>query len=237
MASDIKQNKFLQDLLNLLSGSKKEKMDSKSTTAEQTKKAAQQKLRQKKANSLLENLTRPKELVSPSEEGLSKFDRIKKHILLGLAADNIPLDELSISASTAFDDNLIRDPKGSKKTINLLDQAMLASLYESLGAEKMDMLMEDVWEKTDHIYAACPGAIRYKDYNELGERGHELGGMTANYGLQKLGMLGHSLEKAAIKKDDRRIKMLVQHIMPVMQETKAAFHNWRTATEENEELL
>lgn len=79
----------------------------------------------------------------------------------------------------------------------VFDAPMLESLRDSLGAEQMKELIDGLLEKTDEILDTMKDAYLAQDMDSLKSRGHELKGMTANFGLIEVAEVSSDIEQAA----------------------------------------
>ncbi|MFH1157786.1 MAG: ATP-binding protein [Pseudomonadota bacterium] len=103
----------------------------------------------------------------------------------------------------------------------------LDGLKSSLGAAQMNELMKDLYEKTESIIAAAEQAFRDNDTKTLSGLGHDLYGMTANFGLAGLGVLATKMNRQA--KDDSLAGSLgetVGKLRPAYEETRKVVDAW-----------
>lgn len=114
------------------------------------------------------------------------------------------------------------------KSVELLNTAMIEDLQNSLGIEALDGLFNDLFVKAEEILAATKEAAKDSDFDDVGERGHELKGMCANFGLDRLATLGDAFEKAGMKRSKERVTFLVPLFKPMLEETKTALDTWRS---------
>lgn len=248
-ASPQKKNSgIIEDLMSLFApkGKKNGAPNNQSKAAHNTKNSASQPVSKdvikrkekalKKADTLQNNLLREKNIITPDLESKGWFSKIKTHLYVGLSADNIPLDELNILPHIIFEDNLIKENKMTGKPTDVLNANMIESLEKHLGVSHVASLSEEVWTKTQQIYDVCQDALKYRDFNELGELGHQLRGMALNYGFNKLGTLGKALEKASLTKDINRCDLLIKNIPAISQETQKAHKAWILKRKEEEKL-
>ncbi len=113
------------------------------------------------------------------------------------------------------------------KSVDLMNTSMIKDLQESLGKETLDDLFVDLFKKAQEILEALKEAASYTDYDDVSERGHELKGMAANFGLERLAALGGALEKAGMKRNKERMDFLVPLYEPILEETKKALKQWQ----------
>ena len=91
----------------------------------------------------------------------------------------------------------------------------------------MSDLMKDLYEKTESIIDTAEQAIRDNDIKALSGCGHDLCGMTSNFGLVGLSSLAMEMNRQA--KDDSPIEALseiVEKLRPVYKETREVVDAW-----------
>jgi len=84
-------------------------------------------------------------------------------------------------------------PAGPK----LFDPDMLGSLKSSLGKAQMDEMMQGLYEKTEELITDAEKAAAEGDIAGLGSRGHDIKGMTANFGMTAISDIAGRLERQA----------------------------------------
>ncbi|MDP2205946.1 MAG: ATP-binding protein [Alphaproteobacteria bacterium] len=108
-------------------------------------------------------------------------------------------------------------PAGPK----LFDPDMLGSLKSSLGKVQMDEMMQGLYEKTEELIADAEKAAAEGDIAGLGSRGHDIKGMTANFGMTEISAIAGRLERQA--KENFPLETLadiVAKLRPVYQDTR-----------------
>jgi len=103
----------------------------------------------------------------------------------------------------------------------------LDGLKSSLGAEQMNDLIKDLYEKTESIINDTEQALRDNDTKALSGFGHDLYGMTSNFGLARLGVLATKINSQA--KDNTPIEELgeiVKKLRPTYEETRKIVDEW-----------
>ena len=103
----------------------------------------------------------------------------------------------------------------------------LDGLKSSLGAEQMNDLIKDLYEKTESIINNIEQALRDNDTKALSGLGHDLYGMTSNFGLARLGVLATKINSQA--KDNSPIEALdeiIKKLRPTYEETRKIVDEW-----------
>ena len=91
----------------------------------------------------------------------------------------------------------------------------------------MSDLMKDLYEKTESIIDTAEQAFQNNDIKALSGCGHDLFGMTSNFGLAGLSSLAMEINRQA--KDDSPIEVLseiVGKLRPVYKETCEVVDAW-----------
>lgn len=103
----------------------------------------------------------------------------------------------------------------------LFDPEMLGSLKSSLGKAQMDEMMQGLYEKTEELIADAEKAAAEGDIAGLGSRGHDIKGMTANFGMTAISDLAGRLERQAKEKFPLdTLAEIVVKLRPVYQDTR-----------------
>jgi len=103
----------------------------------------------------------------------------------------------------------------------LFDPDMLGSLKSSLGKAQMDEMMQGLYEKTEELIADAEKAAAEGDIAGLGTRGHDIKGMTANFGMTAISDIAGRLERQA--KENFPLETLadiVAKLRPIYQDTR-----------------
>lgn len=109
----------------------------------------------------------------------------------------------------------------------LFSTEMLGSLKGSLGKDQMDEMMDGLYQKTEELIAAAEKAVQDKDVKALVSSGHDVKGMTSNFGLTALSDLGARLERQA--KENFAIDVLadiVKQLRPTYYDTRSLVDKW-----------
>lgn len=113
---------------------------------------------------------------------------------------------------------------GAQKFFN---QEVLGSLKDSLGKAQMDEMMDGLYQKTEELIAAIEKAATDGDIATISMRGHDIKGMTSNFGLTALSELAGRLEKQA--KEKAPIESLAeqaQRLRPIYYDTRSVLDKW-----------
>lgn len=116
--------------------------------------------------------------------------------------------------SPAFDLNAAR---------KFFDPDMLGSLKDSLGPDQMDEMMVGLYEKTEELIAAAEQAVTDNDVAALVHRGHDIKGMTSNFGMTAVSEIAGRLERQA--KENFPLDALadiVKQLRPAYNDTRSA---------------
>ena len=109
----------------------------------------------------------------------------------------------------------------------LFDPEMLGSLKDSLGAAQMDEMMTGLYEKTEELIDAAEQAIKDGDLTALSGRGHDIKGMTSNFGMTAVSEIAGRLERQA--KENFPIDALadiVDQLRPAYTDTRQALDSF-----------
>lgn len=104
----------------------------------------------------------------------------------------------------------------------LFDPEMLGSLKDSLGKAQMDEMMQGLYDKTQELIAEAEKAAADGDVTGLAARGHDIKGMTANFGMTAISDIAGRLERQA--KEQFPIDTLaeiVAKLRPAYNDTRA----------------
>ena len=98
---------------------------------------------------------------------------------------------------------------------------MIDSLKSSLGAAQMDDMMQSLYQKTDELITALEKAVKEKDIVAIATRGHDIKGMTANFGLTHTSDIAGQIEKQAKQKGDiQALAALAEKLRPSYEQTR-----------------
>ncbi|MDD9899936.1 MAG: ATP-binding protein [Alphaproteobacteria bacterium] len=118
-------------------------------------------------------------------------------------------------------------PADSAQWQKLFNLDVLGGLKESLGSDQFMDMMNGLYEKCEELITEAEAALEKGDANALGGRGHDIKGMTANFGLTGISGLAGQIERKA--KDGWEAKKLSDQVLklrPVYNETRKALESW-----------
>ncbi len=109
----------------------------------------------------------------------------------------------------------------------LFSTDVLGGLKGSLGKDQMDEMMQGLYEKTEELIGTAEKGIEAKDLKALQGAGHDIKGMTSNFGLTAISDLGARLERQA--KENFAIDILadiVKKMRPTYYDTRSIVEKW-----------
>jgi HPt (histidine-containing phosphotransfer) domain-containing protein len=104
---------------------------------------------------------------------------------------------------------------------------LLGSLKTSLGKAQLKEMMDGLYQKTEELIADSDKALAENDAKTLGMRGHDLKGMTANFGLTEISNIAGQIERKA--KDGwsaAQLGELVSRLRPAYDGTRRLLDAW-----------
>jgi len=118
-------------------------------------------------------------------------------------------------------------PPAPAKTENLFSDENLVSLKQGLGAEQLKDLMKDLYEKTESLIAKAEEAAQKKDVQTLISCGHDIMGMTANFGFIALSEVAKQMNRQARENAlPAALVPVVARLRPVYEETRKVVEAW-----------
>ena len=109
----------------------------------------------------------------------------------------------------------------------LFSADMLGGLKASLGNDAMNEMMDGLYQKTEELIAAAEKAVEDKDMKGLIGRGHDIKGMTSNFGLTGLSDLGARLERQAKENFPlEALSEIVKKLRPTYYDTRSIVDKW-----------
>lgn len=101
------------------------------------------------------------------------------------------------------------------------DPDMLGSLKDSLGADQMDEMMAGLYEKTEELITDAEKAVSDNDVAALVHRGHDIKGMTSNFGMTSVSEIAGRLERQAKENFPMdTLADIVRQLRPAYNETR-----------------
>lgn len=115
-------------------------------------------------------------------------------------------------------------------TSELFDPGMLTGLKSSMSRDDLFDMIDGLYQQTEDIIGNAEKAVQAQDFAVLGARGHELKGMTANFGLMALSATGGRIEKAARGENPaaqlEQIQRWVRDLRPTFYDTRSMLDKW-----------
>ena len=104
----------------------------------------------------------------------------------------------------------------SQDTTELLfNETVLGDLKTSLGAESLDEMMQDLYDKSEELIDAIEKALADQDHEALRGRAHDIKGMTSNFGLTGISDVAGPIETGA--RDGQPFEELAPYITQLRQ--------------------
>lgn len=133
----------------------------------------------------------------------------------------LPLPE-AVAQSTAI------EAKPTKPAAPPFNPEVLDSIKNSIGMDQLNEMLVDLYAKTDELIASAETSLEAKDVKALAGRGHDIQGMTANFGLLALSDLGMRLNRQA--KSDVPVEALantIAELRPTYNAARQAIEAWK----------
>jgi len=111
---------------------------------------------------------------------------------------------------------------------DLYDKAMMESLRSALDAGDFESMMKDLYDKSDELIVSLNKALADKDAKALFGFGHDLKGMTANFGMSGLSKIAAGIESGgrAEAPDMEALGKLVAQLEPQYKELRSILDQW-----------
>lgn len=109
----------------------------------------------------------------------------------------------------------------------LFSMEVVGGLKASLGYDKLRAMMHDLHEKAEELITDAEKCLAEDDMKGLSGRGHDLKGMTSNFGLLEISNLAGQIERKAKggwKAD--QLAEIVSSLRPLHNETRDAVEAW-----------
>jgi len=130
-----------------------------------------------------------------------------------------------VTAETSVSGSTVIDPPSSAKAS--FDHVMLQDLKTSLGAKDLSEMLIDLFKKSEELITDIEEGYKTQDHERLRNRGHDLYGMTANFGLTALSEPARRIElDARDKKSFDVIKADVSGLRDAYQNMRAELNTW-----------
>ncbi|MBL1146348.1 MAG: response regulator [Proteobacteria bacterium] len=111
---------------------------------------------------------------------------------------------------------------------DLYDKAMMESLRSALDAGDFESMMKDLYDKSDELIVSLNKALADKDAKALFGFGHDLKGMTANFGMSGLSKIAAAIEAGgrAEEPNMEELAKLVAQLEPQYKELRSILDKW-----------
>jgi signal transduction histidine kinase/DNA-binding NarL/FixJ family response regulator/HPt (histidine-containing phosphotransfer) domain-containing protein len=159
---------------------------------------------------------------SVADDVKKTYQDIKEQVRMGLASDDIPLDESGV----ADEDNFPNDLSKADQNV-VINFANLDELRNSLPAESFIDIYNDLDSKAIELVDAIEAAWKDRDIDDLSEKAHNLRGMAGNFGLHVLSKIAERIERAAKANEIDKVERAVAKIRPALTRTNEVMNHWR----------
>ncbi|MCB1650483.1 MAG: response regulator [Alphaproteobacteria bacterium] len=112
------------------------------------------------------------------------------------------------------------------QSYSTFNPALLESLAESLPPAQIAALMKSFTDKSDEILADLQRAAETKDTQIFYDKGHELKGMAANFGLTALSKLGATIEHAGKEQKIEEALTAINQLAECNTQSKMEIKAW-----------
>lgn len=140
-----------------------------------------------------------------------------------ISMDAVDTSDLSIDDEEKETGSPASDDKSDGPEFN---QSMLMNLLETLGKVPFNELLNSYYEQADVIIDALEGALNDEDFKVIHDRGHEMKGMAANFGMTGLATIAKHIERAGKDKDMNTAKDNISQLSPMNTTLKKAVTAW-----------
>ncbi len=131
------------------------------------------------------------------------------------------------AAPVAAPSSAPRDASPAAEDTSGFKSEALESLKKSLGRDELLDMIDGLYQKTEEIIMQAERAMTLGDLPGLAARGHELKGMTGNFGLSDLSDLAAQIEKQAKGGEmTAELTPLVRKLRPLFYDTRSSLDKW-----------
>lgn len=113
----------------------------------------------------------------------------------------------------------------SSEQMSLLNTEAISSLKDSLGLPSILEMMGDFYHKTEEMIVTAEKNLEAKDVPALARLGHDMRGMTANFGFTALSEIAAKLEQQA------RENIPIEGLSNIIGKLRPVYYDSRTAAE------
>jgi signal transduction histidine kinase/DNA-binding response OmpR family regulator/HPt (histidine-containing phosphotransfer) domain-containing protein len=157
-----------------------------------------------------------------TEDVKRTYDEIKEQVRIGLASDDIPVNESGI----LDEDNFPQDLTTTEKNV-VINFANLNELRQSLPAESFMDIYSDLEGKSIELVEQIEAAWKDRDIDDISEKAHNLRGMAGNFGLHVLSKIAERAEKAARNNNKELVELAVVKLRPALNRTIDVLNDWK----------
>jgi two-component system sensor histidine kinase TorS len=112
---------------------------------------------------------------------------------------------------------------------HIFNSGMLQTLKESIGADQLNSLLDELLTKANEIIAAMDTSIKSGDMLALSARAHELKGMASNFGLIEMTGIATEIERKTKANEIDGLEGLINDLPAASERAKAALKDWQAA--------
>jgi len=109
----------------------------------------------------------------------------------------------------------------------LFNAGTLDKLKKNIGAAELNDMMKNLYDKTEELITSAEKSLQEKDLKTLSVRGHDIYGMTSNFGLTAISDYAKLMNRQA--KESGSMEALadtVSKLRPTYEETRKAIDAW-----------
>ena len=128
------------------------------------------------------------------------------------------LDEIADKKENASEEKSDSSFNIEKLDENVIDKTLIAELLKSVGEEQVTELVSECISKAEEITQNLVSLKEEPDIKVIYDRGHELKGMSANFGMKQISDIADKIEKAG-KNEDVETAVKAIEALPAALET------------------
>ncbi|MFP4313435.1 MAG: response regulator, partial [Alphaproteobacteria bacterium] len=107
-----------------------------------------------------------------------------------------------------------------------IDGELLESLYDTLGKDQLQPLLDDYYTFANQIIETLQGQKDAPDASIIRDKAHELKGMAANFGFSGISKIGGEIEALAKKGSIEQTLPLIAQLDAINQKSQNAARQW-----------
>lgn len=140
--------------------------------------------------------------------------------------DDFDLDEDSFAAAIEIGESNEKATVNGFERTDVLDRTILDNLRRSIGHDKLEDMLSEMFMKLDEISQTMRKAAASGDRESFQRRAHELKGMSANFGLQQIRVLLMGAEAALKNGEDIDFDDVLTKLSSAEEAAKSALQQW-----------